>query len=87
MTRPFCQWKLLTGELDAIVLDTFLRSIYHSEMSETPNYRFTSPQEVATTLAFALRYEGRKRVNHADEIMAQITADRLVHYLAESGLS
>ena len=29
--------------------------------------------------------EGRKRVNHADETMARITADRLVRHLAESG--
>ena len=35
------------------------------------------------SLAFALRYEGRKRVNHADETMARITADRLVRHLAE----
>jgi hypothetical protein len=32
-----------------------------------------------------LRYEGRKRVNHADEMMARITADRLVRHLRRSG--
>jgi len=32
-----------------------------------------------------LRYEGRKRVNHADDVMARITADRLVRHLTVSG--
>lgn len=41
--------------------------------------------EIADSLAFALRYEGRKRVNHADEMMARITADRLVRHLEGSG--
>ncbi|MGD0109835.1 MAG: hypothetical protein ABSC06_38315 [Rhodopila sp.] len=30
-------------------------------------------------------YQGRKRVNHADDMMARITADRLVQHLTESG--
>jgi hypothetical protein len=47
--------------------------------------REASMEEIAESLAFALRYEGRKRVNHADEAMARITADRLVRHLAESG--
>ena len=42
-------------------------------------------EEIVESLSFALRYEGRKRVNHADEVMARITADRLVRHLAESG--
>jgi len=47
--------------------------------------REASVEEIVESLAFALRYEGRKRVNHADETMARITADRLVRHLAESG--
>jgi hypothetical protein len=47
--------------------------------------REASVEEIVESLAFALRYEGRKRVNHADETMARITADRLVRHLAEAG--
>ena len=47
--------------------------------------REASVEEIVESLAFALRYEGRKRVNHADETMARITADRLVRHLAAAG--
>jgi hypothetical protein len=38
-----------------------------------------------TPLSFALRYQGRKRVHHADDMMARITAERLVQHLEASG--
>jgi hypothetical protein len=41
--------------------------------------------EVAETLSYALRYDGRRRVHHADDAMARITAERLVEHLARSG--
>jgi hypothetical protein len=41
--------------------------------------------EIAETLSFALRYEGRKRVHTADDVMARITAERLVRHLERSG--
>jgi hypothetical protein len=44
-----------------------------------------SPEEIADSLAFALRFDGRKRVTHADTMMARITADRLVRHLREAG--
>ena len=47
--------------------------------------RPATPDEVAETLSFALRYEGRRRVHHADDLMARITAERLVEHLARSG--
>jgi hypothetical protein len=47
--------------------------------------RPASPEEIADSIAFALRYEGRKRVSHADGMMARITAERLVRHLRESG--
>jgi hypothetical protein len=47
--------------------------------------RPASADEIADSIAFALRYEGRKRVTHADTMMARITADRLVRHLQESG--
>ncbi len=42
------------------------------------------PDEIATALSFELRYLGRKLVNHADEMMAPITAGRLVQHLNAS---
>ena len=47
--------------------------------------RPATAQEIATALSFALRYDGRKRVHHADDAMARITADRLVRHLEQSG--
>jgi hypothetical protein len=41
--------------------------------------------DLANALAFALRFEGRKRVHNADEIMAEIVAKRLVEHLERSG--
>ncbi|MCS6930741.1 MAG: hypothetical protein NZM27_00845 [Acetobacteraceae bacterium] len=42
-------------------------------------------EEIAESLSFALRYDGRRRVHHADEAMARITAERLVRHLERSG--
>ena len=47
--------------------------------------RPVSFKEVEETLSFALRYAGRKRVHHADDVMARITAERLVQHLERSG--
>ena len=41
--------------------------------------------DVADALAYALRFEGRKRVHNADEIMAEIVAKRLVEHLERAG--
>ena len=54
-------------------------------MTDDPTLRPATPEEIAESLAFALRYEGRRRVSHADEMMARITADRLVRHLEGSG--
>ncbi len=54
-------------------------------MSEAEGLRPATAEEIADSLAFALRYEGRKRVAHADDMMARITADRLVRHLRGSG--
>ncbi len=39
------------------------------------------PSDLTGEIAFALRYQGRKRVHNADEIMAEIVAKRLVDHL------
>ncbi len=43
------------------------------------------PTELADALASALRYQGRKRVHNADEIMAEIVAARLLDHLELAG--
>ena len=47
--------------------------------------RPATPDEIAETLAFALRFDGRRRVHHVDDAMARITAERLVWHLRRSG--
>jgi hypothetical protein len=47
--------------------------------------RPASAEEIEQSLSFALRYDGRKRVRHADDAMARITAERLVQHLQKSG--
>ena len=47
--------------------------------------RPASTEEIEQSLSFALRFEGRKRVHHADDVMARITAERLVLHLLKSG--
>jgi hypothetical protein len=37
--------------------------------------------ELTQLLSFALRFDGRKRVHSAAQVMAQITAEQLVEYL------
>ena len=43
-------------------------------------------EEVRETLSYALRYEGRRRVHTADDVMARVTAERLGEHMARSGL-
>ena len=50
-----------------------------------PPLRPATAAEIAESLSFALRYDGRRRVHHADEAMARITAERLVRHLERSG--
>ena len=54
-------------------------------MSDDDHLRPATASEIADSLSFALRYDGRKRVHHADDVMARITADRLVEHLERSG--
>ena len=43
------------------------------------------PADLAAALAFALRFQGRKRVHNADELTSAIVARRLVERLERSG--
>ena len=49
------------------------------------NLRPASAEEIEQSLSYALRFDGRKRVRHADDAMARITAERLVQHLERSG--
>ena len=65
----------------AFVLDTFVAASYSLAMTDDPPLRPATTDELVETLAFALRYNGRKRGHDADEIMAKWVAERLVKYL------
>ena len=52
---------------------------------DKPDLRPATAREIEESLSFALRYAGRRRVHHADEMMARITAERLVQHLEQSG--
>ena len=54
-------------------------------MPDDATLRPATAEEIAESLSFALRYDGRKRVHQADTFMARITAERLVQHLELSG--
>jgi hypothetical protein len=43
------------------------------------------PDDIRQSIAHGLRYDGRKRVRHADDNMAGIAADHLVRFLEARG--
>jgi hypothetical protein len=43
------------------------------------------PGASSQSLSFAIRFNGRTRAQDADEVMARITAERLVEHLERSG--
>jgi hypothetical protein len=73
------------ADMAIVVLVMFRAVRYRPGMSDklTP----ADPQDLAAALAFALRYQGRKRVHDADVTMSEIVARRLVEHLERSGLS
>lgn len=44
-----------------------------------------SREEIEQSLSFALRFDGRRRVQRADDATARITAERRVAHLRKSG--
>jgi phosphatidylserine/phosphatidylglycerophosphate/cardiolipin synthase-like enzyme len=55
-------------------------------VSDDPNaLSLATSDDVADALAFAQRFQGRKRVHNADEVMSAIVAKRLVEHLERSG--
>jgi hypothetical protein len=53
-------------------------------MPDEPPLQPATAEDIVDALSFALRFEGRRRVYHAEDSMARITADRLVRYLERS---
>ncbi len=71
-----------------IVLYMFRYMRYGLPMDQTlpdPALMPTTPEELAKSLSYALRFNGRKRVTVGDELLAQIVAERLVEYLEQAG--
>jgi hypothetical protein len=54
-------------------------------MTEASTRRPADSVELIDTLAYALRYDGKRRVHHADEVMACITAEYLIRHLEQAG--
>jgi hypothetical protein len=54
-------------------------------VTDQPPLHPASADEIADSLSYALRFDGRKRVHQADEAMARITAERLVRHLERCG--
>lgn len=67
------------------VLTVFRFGAYLPVMTDETKLRPATPDEIERTLAFALRYDGRKRVHTGGEFMARITAERLIEHLERSG--
>jgi hypothetical protein len=83
MLSPEARWIVAARCIRFLVM--FHDLPYRPAMPDTPNLRPATPDEIAETLSFALRYDGGKRVHHADDAMARITAERLVRHLERSG--
>jgi len=54
-------------------------------MTDPTALRPATPQEIEETLAFALRYRGRRRADIAAPMVAQIAAEHLRQCLEASG--
>jgi hypothetical protein len=54
-------------------------------MSDADKLTPADPRDLADAVAFALRFDGRKRVHNADEYMAAIAAERVVRHLERAG--
>jgi hypothetical protein len=67
------------------VLASFSLVRYRLAMPDSDKLKPVEPRDLADAIAFALRFEGRKRVHHADEYMAAIAAERVVRHLERAG--
>lgn|SRR5574337_1920590 len=64
----------------------FSNIAHHALVSGRPeNLTLADPHDLNAVLAYALRFEDRKRVHTADEIIAEIVAERLVEHIERAG--
>jgi hypothetical protein len=63
-----------------------LKRAYRESIRQAPRLDTPAdPGELAAALAFALLFDGRKRLHLADEVIAKIAARRQVEHLARAG--
>src|SRR5271166_994991 len=67
------------------VLAPFLPVRMRPPMPDADKLTPRPPAWRADAIAFALRFEGRRRVHQADEYMAAIAAERVVRHLERAG--
>jgi hypothetical protein len=69
-----------------VVLDSFSPLSYPPGMTEPdPKLTPATPDDLASALSFALRFEGRKSQHDSDRLNADIVAKRLVRHLDRAG--
>lgn len=54
-------------------------------MAQNDDLSPATREEVISSLSFALRFAGRKRIHQSDDFMARIAAEHLADHLARSG--
>lgn len=63
-----------------------LKHAYRASIRQPPRLDTpANPDELAAALAFALLFDGRKRLHLADEVIAKIAARRQVEHLERAG--
>jgi len=67
------------------VLASFSDVGYRSAVPGDPQLTPATTEDIEQALAFALRFDGRRRVHNGDEFMARIMAERLVKHLELCG--
>ena len=56
-------------------------------MTDADRLTPATPQDIAEVLAFALRFDGKKRKTDGAEMMSRIVAERLVRHLTRCGFA
>jgi hypothetical protein len=57
-----------------------IRPLYHPRIPDDENLSPDDPYDLADSIAFALKFEGRKQKHDADEYMAKIAAEPVVRH-------
>jgi hypothetical protein len=55
-------------------------------MQSAPKRTAAPPEDLAQALAYALKFDEKRRLHHADDAMARIAVDHLVKHLEPAGL-